>query len=75
MREMAAKVSKLESEAKNIAAKAEREVALTESQRFDDAKTVAETKRITQEIEQLSQETTVVQNQMLQSIEGMIDQM
>ncbi|MCA2497789.1 portal protein [Vibrio parahaemolyticus] len=75
MREMAAKVSKLESEAKNIAAKAEREVALTESQRFDDAKTVAETKRITQEIEQLSQEMTVVQNQMLQSIEGMIDQM
>lgn len=75
MREMAAKVMKLESEAKNIAAKAEREATLTDSQRYDDAKTVAETKRITQEIEQLSQEMSVVQSQMLQSVEGMIDQM
>ncbi|CAH0531848.1 hypothetical protein CTH30272_04096 [Allocatenococcus thiocycli] len=75
MREMAAKVMKLESEAKNIAAKAEREVTLTDSQRYDDAKTVAETKRITQEIEQLSQEMSVVQSQMLQSVESMIDQM
>jgi hypothetical protein len=75
MREMAAKVMKLENEAKNIAAKAEREVTLTDSQRYDDAKTVAETKRITQEIEQLSQEMSVVQSQMLQSVEGMIDQM
>lgn len=75
MREMAAKVSKLESEAKNIAAKAEREAKMTDSQRYDDAKTVAETKRITTEIEQLNQELSVVQSQMLQSIEGMIDQM
>ncbi len=56
MREMEAKVLKLESEAKNIMAKAQREEGLTDSQRYDNAKTQAETKRILQEIENLNLE-------------------
>ncbi len=56
MREMEAKILKLESEAKNIMAKAQREEGLTDSQRYDNAKTQAETKRILQEIENLNLE-------------------
>lgn len=74
MREMEAKVLKLESEAKNIMAKAQREAGLTDSQRFDNAKTQAETKRIMQEIESLNLEMSAMQGQMLQNIEAMIDQ-
>lgn len=74
MREMEAKVVKLEAEAKNLMAKANREAALTEGQRYDDAKTQAETKRIIQEIEQVNSEMQVMQSQMMQNIEAMIDQ-
>ncbi|HDY7453062.1 TPA: portal protein [Vibrio vulnificus] len=74
MREMEAKVLKLESEAKNIMAKAQREAGLTDSQRYDNAKTQAETKRIMQEIESLNLEMSAMQGQMLQNIEAMIDQ-
>ncbi|MCU8203895.1 portal protein [Vibrio vulnificus] len=75
MREMEAKVLKLESEAKNIMAKAQREVGLTDSQRYDNAKTQAETKRIMQEIESLNLEMQAMQGQMLQTVESMIDQL
>ncbi|EOW9224958.1 portal protein, partial [Vibrio cholerae] len=75
MREMEAKVLKLESEAKNIMAKAQREEGLTDSQRFDNAKTQAETKRIMQEIESLNLEMQAMQGQMLQTVESMIDQL
>ncbi|MGL0931803.1 portal protein [Vibrio vulnificus] len=75
MREMEAKVIKLESEAKNIMAKAQREVGLTDSQRYDNAKTQAETKRIMQEIESLNLEMQAMQGQMLQTVESMIDQL
>ncbi|EOA3782606.1 portal protein [Vibrio vulnificus] len=75
MREMEAKVLKLESEAKNIMAKAQREAGLTDSQRFDNAKTQAETKRIMQEIESLNLEMSAMQGQMLQTVESMIDQL
>ncbi|KYN88892.1 portal protein [Vibrio cidicii] len=75
MREMEAKVLKLESEAKNIMAKAQREAGLTDSQRFDNAKTQAETKRIMQEIESLNLEMQAMQGQMLQTVESMIDQL
>ncbi|TQP57040.1 portal protein, partial [Vibrio cholerae] len=71
MREMEAKVLKLESEAKNIMAKAQREEGLTDSQRYDNAKTQAETKQILQEIVEMSQ----MQSQMLQTVEAMIEQM
>ncbi|MEK0268281.1 portal protein [Vibrio vulnificus] len=75
MREMEAKVLKLESEAKNIMAKAQREEGLTDSQRYDNAKTQAETKRIMQEIESLNLEMSAMQGQMLQTVESMIDQL
>ncbi|MGR2871547.1 portal protein [Vibrio vulnificus] len=75
MREMEAKVLKLESEAKNIMAKAQREAGLTDSQRYDNAKTQAETKRIMQEIESLNLEMQAMQGQMLQTVESMIDQL
>ncbi|OUD77236.1 portal protein [Vibrio vulnificus] len=75
MREMEAKVLKLESEAKNIMAKAQREEGLTDSQRFDNAKTQAETKRIMQEIESLNLEMQAMQGQMLQTVESMLDQL
>lgn len=75
MREMEAKVLKLESEAKNIMAKAQREEGLTDSQRYDNAKTQAETKRILQEIENLNLEMSQMQSQMLQTVEAMIEQM
>ncbi|HAS6208995.1 TPA: portal protein [Vibrio vulnificus] len=75
MREMEAKVLKLESEAKNIMAKAQREAGLTDSQRYDNAKTQAETKRIMQEIESLNLEMQTMQGQMLQTVESMIDQL
>ncbi|WP_051957120.1 hypothetical protein [Vibrio vulnificus] len=75
MREMEAKVLKLESEAKNIMAKAQREAGLTDSQRYDNAKTQAETKRIMQEIESLNLEMSAMQGQMLQTVESMIDQL
>ncbi|EJM7233486.1 portal protein, partial [Vibrio cholerae] len=75
MREMEAKVLKLESEAKNIMAKAQREEGLTDSQRYDNAKTQAETKRILQEIENLNLEMGQMQSQMLQTVEAMIEQM
>ncbi|HDZ3715274.1 hypothetical protein [Vibrio vulnificus] len=74
MREMEAKVLKLESEANNIMAKTQREAGLTDGQRFDNAKTQAETKRIMQEIESLNLEMSAMQGQMLQNIEAMIDQ-
>ncbi|WP_282476632.1 portal protein [Vibrio sp. ABG19] len=74
MREMEAKVVKLESEAKNIMEKAQREAGMTEGQRYDNAKTQAETKRILQEIEQVNVEMNAMQGQMLQNIEAMIDQ-
>ncbi|WP_430472250.1 portal protein [Vibrio misgurnus] len=73
MREMEAKVLKLESEAKNIMAKAQREEGLTDSQRYNNAKTQAETKRIVQEIESLNLEMSQMQKQMLQSVEAMIE--
>ncbi|MGR3043659.1 portal protein [Vibrio vulnificus] len=75
MREMEAKVLKLESEAKNIMAKAQREAGLTDSQRFDNAKTQAETKRIMQEIESAKLEMNALQHDMLNNIELMIGQL
>ncbi|MGL0941523.1 portal protein [Vibrio vulnificus] len=75
MREMEAKVLKLESEAKSIMAKAQREAGLTDSQRFDNAKTQAETKRIMQEIESAKLEMNALQHDMLNNIELMIGQL
>ncbi|GLY59278.1 portal protein [Pectobacterium carotovorum subsp. carotovorum] len=73
MREIAGKVAKLEAEAQRIAAAAQREQTLTNSQRFDDAKTQAETGRILQDMENTTREIEVLNAQMMQSIQGQID--
>lgn len=73
MREIAGKVAKLEAEAQRIAAAAQREQTLTNSQRFDDAKTQAETGRILQDMENTTREIEALNAQMMQSIQGQID--
>ncbi|MBI0552604.1 portal protein [Pectobacterium parmentieri] len=73
MREIAGKVAKLEAEAQRIAAAAQREQILTSSQRFDDAKTQAETGRILQDMENTTREVEVLNTQMMQTIQGQID--
>ncbi|WP_247664870.1 portal protein [Pectobacterium versatile] len=73
MREIAGKVAKLEAEAQRIAAAAQREQTLTNSQRFDDAKTQAETGRILQDMENTTREMEALSAQMMQSIQGQID--
>ncbi len=63
MREMAAKVAKLEGEDQKAQATAN-------SQKFDDAKTQAETAKILQEMQKLSGEVQMLEEQMV----GMIEQ-
>ncbi|MEQ9919594.1 hypothetical protein ABRQ09_01870 [Pectobacterium brasiliense] len=58
MREIAGKVAKLEAEA-------QREQTLTNSQRFDDAKTQAETGRILQDMENTTREIEALNAQMM----------
>ncbi|RUR99437.1 portal protein [Pectobacterium polaris] len=73
MREIAGKVAKLEAEAQRIAAAAQREQTLTNSQRFGNAKTQAETGRILQDMENTTREIEVLNAQMMQSIQGQVD--
>ncbi|MFJ5437868.1 portal protein [Pectobacterium brasiliense] len=73
MREIAGKVAKLEAEAQRIAAAAQREQTLTNSQRFDDAKTQAETGRILQDMENTTREVDALNAQVMQTIQGQID--
>ncbi|RLM26507.1 portal protein [Brenneria alni] len=73
MREIAGKVAKLEAEAQRIAAAAQREQALTNSQRFGDAKTQAETGRILQDMENMNMEVEALKSQMMQSIQAQVD--
>ncbi|NKI73550.1 portal protein [Dickeya sp. CFBP 2040] len=73
MREIAGKVAKLEAEAQRIAAAAQREQVLANSQRFDDARTQAETGRILQDMENTTQEMDALRGQMMQTIQAQID--
>ncbi|PWC10539.1 portal protein [Brenneria corticis] len=73
MREIAGKVAKLEAEAQKIAAAALREQTLTNSQRFDDAKTQAETGRILQDMEKMNREVDALKVEMMQSIQAQVD--
>ena len=73
MREIAGKVAKLEAEAQRIGAAAQREQVLANSQRFDDAKTQAETGRILQDMENMNKEVDVLKAQMMQNIQAQID--
>ncbi|MCE0495768.1 portal protein [Vibrio salinus] len=66
MREMAAKVAKLEGEAERVKADAN-------GQQYDDAKTQAETAMILKQMEQLTQEMGVMRTQFEQSLQNQID--
>ncbi|MGL4486148.1 MAG: portal protein [Yersinia sp. (in: enterobacteria)] len=74
MRELAAKVDRLEAEAKRIHAQAARETTLAEGQRFNDAYTQAKTGQVLQEMENVAQEINALHAEMMQTIQGQIDQ-
>lgn len=73
MREIAGKVTKLGAESERIAAQAERDRALANGQRFNDAHTQAQTGQILQQMENVSAEINALNDQMLQTIQGQID--
>lgn len=75
MRELTAKVEKLEAESKRIAALANKEAVLTDSQRYANAKTQAETGKVLSEMEQVSQQIEQFKTNMLTSLQQQIDQL
>ena len=82
MREIMAKVAKLEAEAARWQAESQRLAAMAESQRFGDAKTQAETGKILQDMEmvateneRLKMELSSLQQQAMQQIEAQLDAM
>ncbi|UXD25316.1 hypothetical protein FORC065_2512 [Yersinia enterocolitica] len=74
MRELAAKVDRLEAEARRIHAQAVRETTLAEGQRFNDAYTQAKTGQVLQEMQNVTEEIGALHEQMMQTIQGQIDQ-
>ncbi|HDL7338648.1 TPA: portal protein [Yersinia enterocolitica] len=74
MREIAGKVAKLEAEAQRINAQAEREATLANGQRFNDAYTQAKTGQVLQEMQNVTEEIGALHEQMMQTIQGQIDQ-
>nr|WP_145586269.1 portal protein [Yersinia rochesterensis] len=74
MRELAAKVERLEAEAKRINAQAEREATLANGQRFNDAYTQAKTGQVLQDMQNVTEEIGALHEEMMQSIQGQIDQ-
>ncbi len=74
MREIAGKVAKLEAEAQRINAQAEREATLANGQRFNDAYTQAKTGQVLQEMQNVAEEIGALHEQMMQTIQGQIDQ-
>jgi hypothetical protein len=66
MREMSAKVAKLEAEASKVQATAD-------GQRFDDAKTQAETAKILKEMEAMTQEINILRSQLDKNLQDQID--
>lgn len=74
MREIAGKVAKLEAEAQRINAQAERETNLANGQRFNDAYTQAKTGQVLQDMQNVTEEIGALHEQMMQTIQGQIDQ-
>lgn len=74
MREIAGKVAKLEAEAQRINAQAEREATLANGQRFNDAYTQAKTGQVLQDMQNVTEEIGALHEQMMQTIQGQIDQ-
>ncbi|PSV11662.1 portal protein [Photobacterium kishitanii] len=75
MRELAAKVDKLEAEAQRTAALANKESVVADSQRYANAKTQAETGKILTEMEKVSSEVGQVKQNMLVNLQQQIDSM
>ncbi|WP_256384413.1 portal protein [Photobacterium toruni] len=73
MRELTAKVEKLEAESKRIAALANKEAVLTDSQRYANAKTQAETGKVLSEMERVSQDVEQLKLGMLSNLQQQID--
>lgn len=80
MRELQAKVGKLEAEVRRMEAEtarineqANREAALANGQRFNDAKTQAQTGEILQKMENVTNEINALSDEMLRTIQGGID--
>ncbi|WP_275667980.1 portal protein [Photobacterium phosphoreum] len=73
MRELTAKVEKLEAESKRIAALANKETVLTDGQRYVNAKTQAETGKILTEMERGSQDVEQLKQGMLSNLQQQID--
>ncbi|EKN4096904.1 TPA: portal protein [Yersinia enterocolitica] len=74
MREIAGKVAKLEAEAQRINAQAEREATLANGQRFSDAYTQAKTGQVLQDMQNVTEEIGALHEEMMQTIQGQIDQ-
>lgn len=74
MREIAGKVAKLEAEAQRINAQTEREATLANGQRFNDAYTQAKTGQVLQDMQNVTEEIGALHEQMMQTIQGQIDQ-
>ncbi|CQI96115.1 portal protein [Yersinia rohdei] len=75
MREIAGKVAKLEAEAQRINAQAEREATLANGQRFNDAYTQAKTGQVLQDMQNVTEEIGALHEEMMQTIQGQIDQL
>ncbi|MCD9504531.1 portal protein [Photobacterium phosphoreum] len=75
MRELTAKVEKLEAESKRIAALANKEAVLADGQRYVNAKTQAETGKVLSEMEQVSQQIEQFKTNILTSLQQQIDQL
>ncbi|MEQ9722269.1 hypothetical protein ABQG65_13925 [Yersinia alsatica] len=74
MRELTAKVERLEAEAKRINAQAERETNLANGQRFNDAYTQAKMGQVLQGMQNVTEEIGALHEEMMQVIQGQIDQ-
>ncbi len=68
-RELEAKVLKLEGEAQRLNALTQKEAALTDGQRYSNAKTQAETGKILQDMEKLSHELSQLNDSVLHNLE------
>lgn len=73
MREMKANVDKLEAEALKTRATAGRETMSTQSQHYANAKTQAETAKLLKEIDKLSQDIALLQQQFSEHLQRQID--
>lgn len=73
MRELTARVSKIEAEAQRVASLAEKERVIADSQRYTNAKTQAETGKILTEMERVSQEVEQIKQSLLANLQQQIN--